>query len=364
MGESKTRQTAFVGARRPPHSIPRAVNAVAAIGAALGLFAACASTSRNSRTGASSTVAGTAAAQAEDAGSAPQRRALVLSGGGPTGRAFEVGILKGLRDAGVDVTQPDLVVGTSAGGVLGSQLRAGDSVDAMYDALLTATDSGTGAPTDVGFDPAYFLQTVQILNAATDVTPDLRVEIGNRALAAPKAMSMDDQLHFIDTDLGGLVHHWPSQPLELAAADVSTGTMRFFDSTQNAPIELALAASSALPGRVAPIDIGEQRYMDGMVGGACPTGCWPNLDGAAGYDIIVVIMTGDAPPVDQEVARMRSLGSKLIVISPNAEAAAARGQNPFDLSRLGPAAEAARHQATSLAGDVRNLWNQSPTSTT
>src|SRR5712692_10292948 len=53
------------------------------------------------------------------------QRALILGGGGPVGRAWEVGILKGLADAGVDVSQADLVVGTSSGAILGTQLRSG-----------------------------------------------------------------------------------------------------------------------------------------------------------------------------------------------------------------------------------------------
>ncbi len=47
------------------------------------------------------------------------RTALVLGGGGVTGIAWEIGILKGLADAGVDLTGADLVIGTSAGSVVG-----------------------------------------------------------------------------------------------------------------------------------------------------------------------------------------------------------------------------------------------------
>jgi NTE family protein len=43
------------------------------------------------------------------------RRALVLGAGGEAGIAWEVGLLAGLADRGVDLTAADLVVGTSAG---------------------------------------------------------------------------------------------------------------------------------------------------------------------------------------------------------------------------------------------------------
>ena len=47
---------------------------------------------------------------------------LVLGGGGVTGIAWEIGLLKGLRDGGVDVSGADTIVGTSAGSVVGALL--------------------------------------------------------------------------------------------------------------------------------------------------------------------------------------------------------------------------------------------------
>jgi NTE family protein len=41
--------------------------------------------------------------------------ALVLGGGGVAGIAWITGLLRGLADAGQDVTGADLIVGTSAG---------------------------------------------------------------------------------------------------------------------------------------------------------------------------------------------------------------------------------------------------------
>src|SRR3954469_6880173 len=60
------------------------------------------------------------------------QRAVVLGGGGVTGQAWEMGLLKGLRDAGIDLTQADLVVGSSAGAVLGAQFRAGQAVGGAF----------------------------------------------------------------------------------------------------------------------------------------------------------------------------------------------------------------------------------------
>ena len=48
------------------------------------------------------------------------RRGLVLGGGGITGIAWEIGLAAGLVEAGVDLASADLVVGTSAGSVVGA----------------------------------------------------------------------------------------------------------------------------------------------------------------------------------------------------------------------------------------------------
>src|SRR5215218_8042118 len=66
-------------------------------------------------------------------GMSDQRTALVLGGGGITGIAWEIGLLAGLADAGVDLTGADLVVGTSAGSVVGAQLTGGAEPGAMYE---------------------------------------------------------------------------------------------------------------------------------------------------------------------------------------------------------------------------------------
>jgi len=43
---------------------------------------------------------------------APGERALVLHGGGSAGNAWEIGVIAGLSDAGLDVTGADLIIGT------------------------------------------------------------------------------------------------------------------------------------------------------------------------------------------------------------------------------------------------------------
>ncbi|HZQ38977.1 MAG TPA: patatin-like phospholipase family protein, partial [Dehalococcoidia bacterium] len=63
-------------------------------------------------------------------------RALVMGGGGVVGVAWETGILKGLRDGGLEPAAAELIVGTSAGSITGTQVRAGRSLDELYAAQI------------------------------------------------------------------------------------------------------------------------------------------------------------------------------------------------------------------------------------
>ena len=52
--------------------------------------------------------------------------ALVLGGGGSAGHAWTIGVIAGLAEAGIDMTEaPDLVIGTSSGATAAAQVRSG-----------------------------------------------------------------------------------------------------------------------------------------------------------------------------------------------------------------------------------------------
>ncbi len=310
--------------------------------------------------GASAPASSSPAAAAKPASAAPaatlnSQRALVLGGGGPVGRAWHIGMLKGLKDAGVDLTQADLVVGTSSGAVLGTQIRARKALEGLYSASLAAVSSPISPAAAPPFDLDYAqdaVKPVTSLTSISDLTPAVRIEVGKRALGATKVISEDAQIQIAAAALGD-IYDWPQPLLKLAAGDVTDGTIRFFDRTQGVPIERALAASSANPltGRT-PMTIGDRRYLDGAVGGT-------NIDGAAGSGAVVALLPPSMLQPDvarQQVEAMRSKGAKIIALQPDADSQAAMGSDRFDLTRVKPTAEAAVRQAASVAADVRGLW--------
>ena len=67
-------------------------------------------------------------------------KALVLGGGGPVGIAWETGLLAGLADGGVDVSDADWILGTSAGSFVGAHLALSRDPAAMLRAEFAAAD--------------------------------------------------------------------------------------------------------------------------------------------------------------------------------------------------------------------------------
>ena len=65
--------------------------------------------------------------------------ALVLGGGGAAGNAWEIGVVAGLADAGLDLTEAaDLVIGTSSGASAAAQVRSGIPVAELFASVLSA----------------------------------------------------------------------------------------------------------------------------------------------------------------------------------------------------------------------------------
>src|SRR5215475_2840463 len=70
-------------------------------------------------------------------------RGVVLGGGGIAGVAWEAGIVIGLRRAGVDLSSADVIVGTSAGSIVGSHVAFGTDLQLL--AAMSPASQGVGA---------------------------------------------------------------------------------------------------------------------------------------------------------------------------------------------------------------------------
>src|SRR5689334_3986511 len=112
-------------------------------------------------------------------------RALVLAGGGAAGNAWELGLIAGLADRGVDVVAADLIVGTSAGSTVAAQVTSGKRAAELYAAVLAEVPRARGS--DVPgvrkrvSGPDYLEWSNRIIASAEDPA-DMRRRLGAATL--------------------------------------------------------------------------------------------------------------------------------------------------------------------------------------
>ncbi|MFI7678004.1 patatin-like phospholipase family protein [Actinophytocola sp. NPDC049390] len=278
------------------------------------------------------------------------RRALVLGGGGITGIAWEWGILSGLAAAGITLSDADLVVGTSAGSVVGAQVANGLDPAERYAAQLAPPDGEVAGALGVGTMIRYGMAILGGSSTPRKVRQRIgRLALGVRGDEAARVAVIESRLP---------VREWPSgSALRVTAVDAETGEFRVFDRDSGVPLVRAVAASCAVPGVWPPVTIDGRRYMDG--GARSGT----NADLAAGYDKVVVLAPiprgfGPMPGAAAHIERLRRESSAVTLVSPDAEALRAFGRNVLDPAKRADAARAGLRQAASVVSAVRAAWSE------
>lgn len=273
--------------------------------------------------------------------------ALVLGAGGITGIAWHLGLIIGLREAGVDVTDADVIIGTSAGSVAGALIASGmDPVEAQrIEARLGASDPPLRP------DVVRGAQAFALLNDRTREPAAIRAGVGALALAAdvgaeePYVTALSRRLPYDE---------WPHR-LRVTAVDAVSGEPVVWDRASGVPLKRAVAASCAVPCIFPPVTVDGSRYVDGGVRSGT------NADFAGTADRIVVLaplapvrMRG-APTAEIDALRQRS---EVVLLAPDRAALAALGSNVFDASRWDAAIGAATAQGGRVAAEVARIWQR------
>uniref|UniRef100_UPI002FDC5588 patatin-like phospholipase family protein n=1 Tax=Streptomyces sp. IBSBF 2435 TaxID=2903531 RepID=UPI002FDC5588 len=273
--------------------------------------------------------------------------ALVLGGGGAVGGAWTAGVLAGLSEAGVDVARAGVVIGTSAGAVLGSRLASGVGPAEMYERQLSGSDA-VDITVSLG-------QTARFLWAALGSRrPQRSIErLGRAALAA--RTGPESEVFDAVGMLLGKVRDWPGRDLRIAAVDARTGGLTVFDADSGPTLLEAVAASCAVPVIWPPVTVAGRRWMDG--GSRATT----NIALAAGHRRVVAVSpipkaVGPHPSAGQEAAELAADGVRITVLTPDSAARRAMGRNMVDDSRRPAAARAGHDQAVALAESVAEVW--------
>lgn len=169
--------------------------------------------------------------------------AFVLGGGGVLG-ATQVGMLQGLLEEGI---VPDLVVGTSIGAINGAfvaQDPTPGAMDGLAELWADVVRSG-------GLVESPVRQAARLAKSRTHVLSPGTL---------PRLVARHLQVDRIE-DL--------SVPFQCVAAHIETSASHWFTE---GPIAPAVAASCAVPGLFAPVEIDGAHYLDGGLVHSIPVG--------------------------------------------------------------------------------------------
>ena len=290
-------------------------------------------------------------------------RALVLGGGGSTGNAWLIGVVAGLFEAGLDVTEADLIIGTSAGSTAAAQITGTSPTQLLADILSAALPQriapagSDGGRARAGQATNHMERTSRIIAAAADAA-DMRRRMGAAALEMAAASDGSGQTRWRDTVASRLPsQHWPERTVLITAVDAHTGEPVVFDRHSGVDLVDAVAASCASG---FAYSIGSSGYIDGGYRTNAD-----NADLAAGYARVLVLSPfggRSRTPADwgmhlaTQVDELRARGSRVETIFPDSSSEHLFGANAMDLSLRPPAARAGYEQGRALAVQLTEFW--------
>lgn len=270
-------------------------------------------------------------------------RALVLGPGGHVGTAWMAGLAHGLRRHGTDLGEADLIVGTSAGAIVGTLLATGQDPGRLATAARRPAHR-------IEADPARMGQVFAVLGDRSLEPGEARRRVGRLALDSidPQA---DEALIAGRAALIG-ADRWPERRLLITAVDATTGEPVVWDRDSGVPLVSAVAASSAFPGAAPPVAIDGRRYMDGALRSGT------NADLAAGARTLVVVepMAHLFPrePLNEQLAAVGA--DTVVTIGPDPASVRAFGSDPGDPAAWEPAYQAGLRQADEAVAQLRSTW--------
>jgi len=293
----------------------------------------------------------------------PSHTALVLGGGGSAGNAWLIGVVAGLFVAGLDVTEADLIIGTSAGATAAAQVTSATPPELLAAILAIAPQPRTGpARSDRASTPirpaTTHLETTSAIIAAAEDAADMRRRIGAWALETDAASHRSAQTRWRATVAARLPRQlWPDRRMLITAVDARTGEPVVFDRDSGVDLVDAVAASCS---SVVAYSIGGSRYIDGGYRSNAD-----NADLAAGFARVLVLSpfggrsrtpVGWGMHLATQVDELRARGSKVETIFPDSNSRTAFGDNVMDLSTRSPAALAGDNQGRALAEQLTEFW--------
>ena len=258
------------------------------------------------------------------------------------------------------------MVGTSSGSTTAAQVRSGIPAAELLASVLSPPVQPVGQNREQppSLPMATVFERMRAIGAAATSAADLRRAMGAFGLESDSILGpgAGQRRAMVAARLPRA--EWPDRPMIVVAVDAHTGELAAFDRDSGVDLVDAVTASTALPGLTPTHSINGTRYINGGVrsGG--------NADLASGYANVVVLSpfggrNGTLPEGQFEglrrfpgadlagqVEALRKQGSRVEVITPDADSLAAMGTNQADPATRVPAARAGHAQGTQEATRV------------
>ncbi|MDA0165704.1 patatin-like phospholipase family protein [Solirubrobacter ginsenosidimutans] len=276
--------------------------------------------------------------------------AVVLAGGGERVVAWEIGVLAGLVDGGIDPRRAAAVLGTSAGALVAARVAAGVDPRADADAIAAAPPGRHGSQVET------FVALAAAWESAGASTAERRRAFGRLAVEQSPGGEEAAVASVARRLPGG---GWPAS-LRVAAVDARSGERVVFDPSAGVSLARAIAASRAVPVLRAPVTIGGRPLIDGALGSAT------NADALAGIDawLTIIITPVAADPaatgperlwltaLREEVAGLERHGRNVVVVHASIEEREAMGPDPMSAATAPLAMAAGRERGRAVAGQI------------
>jgi len=284
------------------------------------------------------------------------RRALILTGGGLAASAWETGLITGMADAGLDVRNADLFVGTSSGSRVALHLASGAAHEDEYQRRLQPGAPSSERPPVV--DWVGILDGVARAKEAGGSRTEIMRRIGSLAVAAASGRNGSSRREIVAAQLPMVT--WPEKRVLIVTVNAETGQRRAFDSDSGIDLVDAVIASTAFFGWPPTLFQGEH-YIDGGFYSS------DNADLATGFDRVMILALKTPPNVpykklvslDERVKTLQDSGVLVEVIHPdeNTSAALAAAGGVMNPGISAPAARAGRVQGRSLVNErILSFW--------
>ena len=252
---------------------------------------------------------------------------LALGGGGVVGLAWEVGVLRALEEAGLaPANTADVIVGTSAGSILGAWLRRGRTttdLEAQIDGGSLRLP-GRAMPLQSDEERRLYAEALRLWARPAVMSEPQAAQVGE--VAAEVTREDPDRLHSFESEFGA---EWPDGRLLVTTCRISDGARCAWGRGSGVPLHLAIAGSCTVPGLSAPLLIDGDRHIDG--------GVWSstNADLLAGVGVQDVIalspMAGamglgraQAARLTAECDRLGAIGVEAVPVTPGEDFREAR----------------------------------------